>query len=167
MYTYFEKYLFMKVGYLSSYFCDINKNNLRLWFNNSFNIKENIIGIVVFLILLLKIPVWTHTIQILKGVQNLFELPEFVNYRSSNHFGQILKKISSGSFSRCRVLYRLKKSNKYNFFLSEMFISFSITILLNFTEIWESEYCSHCFFIKITRLFHFVQFSLIYFAWDF
>ena len=29
-----------------------------------------------------------------------------------------------------------------------MFITFSITILLKFTEIWESEYCSYCLFLK-------------------
>ena len=35
---------------------------------------------------------WTHIIQIVKGIQNLFELLEFSNYRSSDYFGQILKK---------------------------------------------------------------------------
>ena len=45
-------------------------------------------------------------------------------------------------------MHRLRKSNIYKFFLSETFISFSITILLKFTEIWESEYCSYCFLKK-------------------
>ena len=39
---------------------------------------------------------WTHITRILKGIQNLFELHEFSNYRSSDYFGQILKKISRG-----------------------------------------------------------------------
>ena len=78
---------------------------------------------------------WTH------GIRNLFKLYEFSNYKSSDYFGQVLKKINKAVSSRCRVLYRLRKSNIYKFYLSETFISFSITILLKFTEIWKSEYC--------------------------
>ena len=94
----------------------------------------------------------------------MFELHEFSNYRSSDYFGQILKKVSRDVFSRCRVLYRLRKSNIYKIFLSETFVSFSVTIVLKLTEIWELEYCSYCFFKKITnrRLFHSAQSSLIY-----
>ena len=71
------------------------------------------------------------------------------------------------SYSWTHVI--LRKSNIYKIFLSETFISFSITILLKFREIWQSEYCSYCFFKKITnrRLFLSVQSSLIYFIWDF
>ena len=45
-------------------------------------------------------------------------------------------------------------------------ILLSETILLKFTEISESEYCSYCFFKKITNrgLFHSAQSSLIYFV---
>ena len=35
---------------------------------------------------------WTHVIRILKGIQNLFKLHEFSNYRSSDYFDRILKK---------------------------------------------------------------------------
>ena len=41
---------------------------------------------------------WTHVIRILKGIQNLFELHEFSNYRSSDYFDQILKKNKQGMF---------------------------------------------------------------------
>ena len=37
-------------------------------------------------------------------------------------------------------MYRLRKSNIYKFFLSVTYTSPSITILLKFIEIWESEY---------------------------
>ena len=84
---------------------------------------------------------WTHEIQIFKGIQSLFELHEFSNYKSSDYFVQILTKISRYFSSLCGVLYRLRNSNIYKFFLSETFISFSITILLKLTEIWGSEYC--------------------------
>ena len=45
-------------------------------------------------------------------------------------------------------LHDVEYCNIYKFFLSETFISFSVTILLKFTEIWESEYCSYCFLKK-------------------
>ena len=40
----------------------------------------------------------THVIQILKGIQNLFELQEFSNYSSPDYFGQILEKIERECF---------------------------------------------------------------------
>ena len=39
-----------------------------------------------------------YVIRILKGIQNLFELHEFPNYRSSDYFGKILKKIRKRCF---------------------------------------------------------------------
>ena len=67
------------------------------------------------------------------------------------------KKKTGNVSSRCRVLDRLRKRNIYKLFLLETCISFAITILLRFTEIWELEYCSYCFFKEITnrRLFIF------------
>ena len=72
------------------------------------------------------------------------------DYMTFRIIGQILKKKADVS-SQCRVLYRLRKRNMHEFFLSETFISFSITILLKFAEIWESEYFSYCFLKKITN----------------
>ena len=51
----------------------------------------------------------------------------------------------------------------YKFLLSETFISFSITILLNFTEIWESEYWSYCFLKKSLIEDCFILWNLLWF----
>ena len=52
--------------------------------------------------------------------------------------------------SRCRVLYRLRKSNIYKIFFSETFISFSITIFLKCENLRNIRIriCSYYFFKK-------------------
>ena len=55
------------------------------------------------------------------------------------------------------------KRNIYKFFLSETFISFTITILLKFTVFWESEYCSYRFLKKSLIEDCFILSSLLWF----
>ena len=73
------------------------------------------------------------------------------------------KQLAGDVSSRCRVLYRLRKRNIYKSFLSETFISFTITIFLKFAEIWESEYCSYCFLKKSLIEDCFILSSLLWF----
>ena len=107
----------------------------------------------------------THVIRILKGIQNLLELHEFSNSRSSDYFSKILKKISRGCFFMMQSIVQAKEEQ----YIQILFIR-TIYIFLNnnIVKVYRNmriRMLQLLFFKKITirRLFHSVQFSLIYF----
>ena len=73
---------------------------------------------------------WSHVIRILKGIQNLLELHKFSNYRSSDYFYQILKKINRGcSFMMQSIVQAKEEQYIQILFIRNVYILFNNIIV--------------------------------------